>query len=70
LYALRGPGLDGVPPGVQSRLLPVPADAAFLVEVLDGSTARITLSAIAEYLAGILPALPGLQFSPVWGAPK
>ncbi len=56
---------DDLPPGVRLHVGPAPADADFLVEALDGTSACIPLPTIAAYLAGKLPMLAGLQ-SPAW----
>lgn len=69
-HSVRFPGLLSGPAAGRQDVRVVPADAPFLVEALNGTTARIPLSAIEEYLAGRLLALPGVQSSPVWGAPK
>ena len=68
LHAMRLPGWAGDPSGGHPHLAPTPADAAFLVEALDGRTASAALVIIVEYLMGRLPALPGLQPSSAWSA--
>lgn len=63
MVGIRVVDAEDVPPDVQIGPL---ADATLWVEALDGTAAQMTPPAIAAYLSGVLPALPGLQSSPAW----